>query len=65
MEDSNILDSDGFFVQEYTINILPAIYPDENLSSIAARNKMKEENYEAWVKVYEDFYKKPLVYSEK
>ena len=24
---------------------------------------MKNKNYEAWVKVYEDFYKTPLVYS--
>ena len=26
--------------------------------------KMKKENYEAWVKTYEEFYGKPLVYSE-
>lgn len=65
MEDSNVLDGDGFFVQEYTVNILPAIYPDTTLSGIEAKKKMKEENYEAWVRVYEDFYKTPLVYAEK
>ena len=64
MEDSNALDGDGFFVQEYTINVLPAIYPDTSLSHAEAREKMKRENYEAWVKVYEDFYKIPLVYGE-
>lgn len=64
MKDSDILDSDGFFVQEYTINILPAIYPDESLSSSLAKEAMKKENYEAWVRVYEEFYKKPLVYGE-
>lgn len=64
MEDSDILDDDGFFVQEYTVNILPAIYPDPTLSGVEAREKMKEENYAAWVKTYEDFYRKPLVYSE-
>ena len=64
MEDSDIIDGDGFFVQEYTINILPAIYPDESLSSSLAKEAMKKENYEAWVQVYEDFYKKPLVYGE-
>lgn len=64
MEDSDLLDSDGFFVQEYTLHILPAIYPDASLSSANAKEKMKKENYEAWVKVYEDFYKKPLVYGE-
>lgn len=64
MEDSDILDGDGFFVQEYTVNILPAIYPDLSLSSGEAKEKMRNENYEAWVKTYEEFYRKPLVYSE-
>jgi len=26
---------------------------------------MKNKNYEAWVKTYEEFYKKPLEYGEK
>ena len=64
MEDSDISDGDGFFVQEYTINILPAIFPNEKLSNAEAKEAMKKQNYEAWVKVYEDFYKKPLVYTE-
>jgi len=64
MEDSDILDPDGFFVQEYTVHILPAIYPDTSLSNVEAREAMKKENYKAWVKVYEDFYNTPLVYGE-
>ncbi len=64
MEDSDILDPDGFFVQEYTVHILPAIYPDENLSSAGARRDMKNKNYEAWAKSYEEFYKRPLEYSK-
>ena len=64
MEDSDVLDPDGFFVQEYTLHILPAIYPDETLSHIAAKKDMKNRNYEAWVKTYEEFYQKPLRYSE-
>ena len=64
MEDSDVLDSDGFFVQEYTLHILPAIYPDQTLSKVEAKEAMKKENYKAWVKTYEDFYKKPLVYAE-
>ena len=32
MEDSDVLDNDGFFVQAYTIHILPPIYPDPSLS---------------------------------
>lgn len=64
MEDSDILDGDGFFVQEYTVNILPAIYPDLSLSRSEAKEQMKNKNYEAWVKTYEEFYGMPLVYSE-
>lgn len=64
MEDSDILGADGFFVQEYTMHILPAIYSDKSLSHAKARLDMKNRNYEAWVKVYEEFYKKPLRYSE-
>lgn len=64
MEDSDHLDPDGFPVQEYTIHILPSILPDRSLSRAEAAQKMKKENYEAWVKTYEDFYGKPLVYSE-
>ena len=64
MEDSDVLDPDGFFVQEYTMHILPAIYPDENLSHGDAKRDMKNKNYEAWVKTYEEFYDKPLEYGE-
>ena len=65
MEDSDVVDSDGFFVQEYTVNVLPAIYPDNTLPRNTTREKMKQANYDAWVRAYEDFYKKPLVYGEK
>ncbi len=64
MEDSDILDPDGFFVQEYTLHILPAIIPDDTLPRAEAIQKMKNENYDAWVKTYESFYGKPLVYGE-
>ena len=64
MEDSDVIDGDGFPVQEFTLHILPAIYPDLSLSPSEAKEKMKKENYDAWVKVYEDFYGKPLVYGE-
>lgn len=64
MEDSDVMDADGFFVQEYTLHILPAIYPDETLSRLEAKKDMKNRNYEAWVKTYEEFYQKPLRYGE-
>ena len=63
-QDSDVPDGEDFWVQEYTIHVLPAIYPDASLSFAAAKEKMKKENYEAWVKVYEDFYGKPLAYGE-
>ena len=65
MEDSCVPEGDGYFVQEYTLHILPAIYPDGTLSRKEAMEDMKNKNYEAWKRVYEDFYKKPLKYSEK
>ena len=65
MENSDKLDRDGFAVQEYTVNILPAIYPDKSLNAADAKHKMKKENYDSWVKVYEEFYQKPLSYGEK
>ncbi|MBQ6706244.1 MAG: 1-acyl-sn-glycerol-3-phosphate acyltransferase [Clostridia bacterium] len=64
MEDSDHPDGDGFPVQEYTLHILPAIYPDEALSRSEAKKDMKQKNYEAWVKVYEDVYQTPLEYGE-
>ena len=45
MENSDKLDRDGFAVQEYTVNILPAIYPDKSLNAADAKHKMKKENY--------------------
>ncbi len=65
MEDSDVMDGDGFPVQEYTLHVLPAIYPDASLPSGEAKEKMKQENYNAWVKTYEEFYGKPLSYGEE
>ena len=63
MEDSDLIDGDGFPVQKYTVNILPAIFADPSKNTKENMEEMKIKNYEAWVKVYEDFYKTPLVYS--
>ena len=65
MEDTDTMDGDGFPVQAFTVHILPAIYPDETLPRAERKNKMRQENYDAWVKTYEEFYQKPLVYSEE
>lgn len=62
MEDTERPDSEGFPIQAYTINILPAIYPDRELSVKENSRRMSAANYEAWKRVYEDFYKTPLSY---
>lgn len=62
MKDSNVVDDDGFFVQEYYIHFLPAIYPDNNLSSKDNAQAMCQKNYDAWVATYEGFYNKKLKY---
>lgn len=65
MEDSNIIGEDGFAVQEYTINIEKPIYPDESLTLKDNAEMMKEQNYQIWKEIYEDFYKIPLEYTTK
>lgn len=62
MEDSDVLDPDGFYVQKLTVNILPAIYPKEDLNRKENIEYMKKENYNVWVKTYEEFYKTDLKY---
>lgn len=64
MKDSDVLDGDGFYVQKYTVNILPAIYPDKNLNKKQNIEKLKSQNYKAWVETYEKFYGTKLVYEK-
>ena len=63
MEDSNVLDEDGFYVQEYTVHFCEPIYPDPEKKRAVNAREMMDKNYEAWKKVYEDTYKIPLTYS--
>lgn len=63
MEDSDKIGEDGFPIQEYTVHIKEAIYPDENLKVKENTEIMKEKNYQIWKEIYEDFYKIPLVYT--
>ena len=62
MQDSQNLGQDGFYVQEYTIHILPPIKPDPTKSYRENLNMMMEENYRVWKEVYEKEYGIPLVY---
>lgn len=62
MEDTENLDGEGFPIQAYTVHILPPIYQKEELNKAENIKYMKEKNYSEWVRVYEEFYKQPLVY---
>ncbi len=65
MEDSDIIGEDGFPIQEYTVNVSKPIYPDLNLSQRERTEKMLNENFEIWKKIYEDFYGISLEYTTK
>lgn len=62
MEDRDILGEDGFYVQEYTIHIAPAIYPDPQRLRAANIEMMRERNFEIWKNIYETTYGETLVY---
>lgn len=65
MEDSDMMDDDGFPIQEYIVNIAEPIYPNENLSPKDNTEEMLNKNFEVWKKIYEDFYGIPLEYTTK
>ena len=62
MQDSDILGDDGFYIQEYTIHIAPAIYPDPDKNRAENIEAMRQKNYEVWKEIYEKTYGEPLVY---
>lgn len=53
---------DGFPIQEYTVFIEKPIYPQEELSERERVSAMRNENYEVWKRIYEEFYGIPLEY---
>jgi lipopolysaccharide biosynthesis glycosyltransferase len=63
MEDSDVLDGDGFFVQEYTIHIGKPIYPDPQKRERENAERMMEENSRVWKEIYEESYGIPLEYT--
>jgi 1-acyl-sn-glycerol-3-phosphate acyltransferase len=63
LEDTENFDSDGCFIQAYTIHILPALYPDKSLKQREDCARLCKENYMLWKEVYEDFYGIPLEYT--
>lgn len=65
MEDSDVLDRDGFYVQEYTIHVGEPIYPDRKKSRGENARDMMMENYRVWKQIYEEVYQQPLTYAYK
>lgn len=63
MADSDILDENGFYVQEYTIHISEPIYPDPNKSKAENVKDMMDKNYAEWKNIYESTYGEKLEYS--
>lgn len=63
MRDSDVVDEDGFYVQEYTIHIAPPLFPDKTRSTAGNAAFLRDENYRVWKEIYEKSYGIPLAYS--
>lgn len=63
MEDTDILDSDNYPVQAYTIHVGAPIYPDKRLSNSENAQMMMQKNADFWQQTYEKAYGVPLEYS--
>ena len=64
MEDSEFVGPDGFNIQAYTINFMPAIYPNPEFNKKENVSYMQEENYRMCKECYEKFYQTPLTYEK-
>ena len=62
MEDTDKKDAAGFPIQAYTVHIMPAIHPDEDLPLRARVSAMRDRNYELMKAKYEEVYGIPLSY---
>ena len=62
-ENTYIQNRGGNDVLQYTIHILPPIYPDKDKGVRENSLEMCLKNYEMWKKVYEEFYMERLEYS--
>ncbi len=63
MEDTEVMDGDGFPVQAYTIHIEAPIYPDKEQKQAANAECMMEKNAAVWKEVYEKTYGMELKYT--
>lgn len=63
MKDSEYKDSDGLWVQKYTINIAKPIYPDKSKTLPENVKYMMAEHTRVWKEIYENAYGIPLSYT--
>lgn len=63
MEDSAEIGADGFPIQEYTVFIEKPIYPESGLTERRQVDAMRDQNYNAWKRIYEEFYGVELTYT--
>ena len=62
MKDTDKVDGEGFPIQEYTLNILPIIYPDKGKDVRENTDMMREKNFALWKELYEKTYGIKLEY---
>ncbi len=62
MKDSDIIGSDGFNIQRYTIHISKPIMPDSEKNQNENIEAMMNENYRIWKEIYEEVYQTKLEY---
>lgn len=63
MEDTDVMDADGYPVQAYTVHVAPPIYPEKDKNKTENTMLMMQKNYEVWKEIYEETYKTPLSYT--
>lgn len=63
MEDTDVMDADGYPVQAYTVHVAPPIYPDKDKNKAENAILMMQKNYDVWKEIYEETYKTPLSYT--
>lgn len=62
MEDSEVIDADGYPIQAYTVHIMPPVALDTELSRNENIKMMSNEVYNLMKEKYEEVYQIPLVY---
>lgn len=56
-------DEHGYPLQQYTVHVLPPVYPDAALGERGGAEKMKEQAYALYKEKYEQVYGEPLTFA--